>query len=106
EHFEAAGGHGGAVAQVAVGAPVEVRECDGRAAGFEHAHRFGDHFFADTVAGRDGDALLRHAQQRSRRTYNQEFRMSQTTLQERWASAGARMGEYGGIATPASFDDV
>jgi len=32
--------------------------------------------------------------------------MPQQTLQERWANAGARLGEYGGGTTPSAFGDV
>ena len=59
QHGEAVGGDGGAVLEVAVGAPVEVRELERRAGGGQHLDGFRGDFFADAVAGNDGDLLLR-----------------------------------------------
>ncbi len=57
EHGEAVGRNGGLVAQIAVGAPVEIGELHGRARGLNHVYRLRNHFLADAVARDDGDAL-------------------------------------------------
>ena len=58
EHGESVGRDGGLVAQVAVGAPVEVGQFDGGAGGLDDLDRLRNHFLADAVAGDDGDALF------------------------------------------------
>ena len=57
QHLEGVGRDGGAVAEVAVGAPVEAGELDGRAAGANDFESVRNDFLADTVSGNDGDAL-------------------------------------------------
>ena len=57
EHGESVGWDGGAVFQEAVGPPVEIGEIDGDAAGLDDFDGLRDDFFADAVAGNDGDAL-------------------------------------------------
>ena len=46
------------VAQIAVGAPVELSELDRRAGGLNDLNRLRNHFLADPVAGDDGDPFL------------------------------------------------
>ena len=57
EHGESVGRNRDAVAQVAVGAPVEIGQFNVGARGLDDLHRLGDDFLADAVAGDDGDAL-------------------------------------------------
>ncbi len=58
EHGETVGRDGGFVFEVAVGSPVEVGERDGSAGGFDGFDGLRDDFFADAVAGDDGDFLV------------------------------------------------
>ena len=60
QHLEAVGRNSGAVDEVAVGAPVELGEVDGRTAGANHFERVGNDFLADAVSGHDGDTLMGH----------------------------------------------
>ena len=57
EHGEAVGGNGGAIDQVAVGAPVEGGALERSAGGKQDLDGERDNFFADAVTGDDGDAL-------------------------------------------------
>ena len=57
QHLETVGGNGGAVDEVAVGAPVECGELDIRAAGADDFNRVGNDFFADAVSGNNGNAF-------------------------------------------------
>ena len=58
QHVESVGRNGGAVDEVAVGAPVEGGELERRARGAQHVESVGDDFLADSVSGDDGDASL------------------------------------------------
>src|SRR3954468_5331106 len=55
---EAIGRYGYSIREIAIGAPIEVDQFDGCPAGFHHLDRLRDHFFADSIAGNDCDALL------------------------------------------------
>ena len=59
QHLEAVGGDGGAVDEIAVGAPVEAGELDGGARGANHFQRVGNDFLADAVSGNNCDAFGR-----------------------------------------------
>ena len=58
QHGESVRRDGDSVAQIAVGAPVEIGQLHGGAGGLNDLHRLGDDFLADAVAGDDGDAFL------------------------------------------------
>ena len=58
QHVEAVGRNGGAVDEIAVGAPVEGGELERRARGAQHVESVGNDFLADTVSGNDGDAFV------------------------------------------------
>src|ERR1035438_4353399 len=58
QHLKTVWRKGGAVDQVAIGAPVEGGELDGRSAGANHFESVGNDFFADAVSGNNGDALV------------------------------------------------
>ena len=58
QHLEGIGRNGGSVAEVAVGAPIEAGELDGRTAGANDVESVRNHFLADTVSGNDGDAFV------------------------------------------------
>ena len=62
EHLDGAGRERHAVAKIFVGAPIEFDKLDGPLErGAEHFDSFGDDFFADAVAGNDGNARGRAA---------------------------------------------
>ena len=59
EHGESVGRDGGFVFEIAVGAPVEVGEGDGRAGGLDRLYGLRNDFLADAVAGDDCDLPFR-----------------------------------------------
>jgi len=58
QHLEAIGRYGHAVAQVAIGAPIKIRELNRRTGCFHDFDCLGNYFFADSIAGEDGDFFL------------------------------------------------
>ena len=58
QHLKAIRRNGGAVDQIAVGAPVECGELDGRSAGANDFDGVGDNFPADAISGNDRDAFV------------------------------------------------
>ena len=61
EHGEAVGRDGHAVAQIAVGAPVEFAQLDIGSGGPNHFESLRNYFLANSVSGNDGNAFLRQA---------------------------------------------
>jgi folate-binding protein YgfZ len=49
---------GGAIFEIAVGTPIEMREGNRSAGRFNDSDRLGNHFLANAIAGQDGDSLL------------------------------------------------
>ena len=58
QHVEAVGGDGGAVDEIAVGAPVEDSELDSRAAGADYFQGVRNNFLADAISGNNCDAFV------------------------------------------------
>ena len=110
QHGEAIGWHRGLVAQVAVGAPVEVAEFHGGPRGLDGLDCLRNHFLADTVSGDDGDTLSAFLFRVHGRKVNTiaiiELAMGQTALQVYGEGLGAEsVGEYRGAVTAARFGD-
>jgi folate-binding protein YgfZ len=112
QHDEAVGRNGHAVAQIAVGSPVELREGGLRAARLQHLNRLRNHLLADPVSGDDGDPfctfrLWVHGRNVNTIVIIELQAMGLTALQVHGDGLGAAgVGEYCGATTAACFGDT